>query len=86
MAYQNYATLSNCWGKAEMFCLTKNSDAKLTEGVDQSALPLTFRNAVDAARFLGLRYLWIDSLCIVQDSEEAWMAESSLMCEVYQHA
>jgi len=66
MTGQKYATLSHCWGKNKSLCLTKESNQQLAQGVDGSVLPLTFQHAMDVARFLGLKYLWIDSLCIMQ--------------------
>ena len=49
-------------------------------------LPKTFRDAVTITRNLGIRYLWIDSLCIIQDSEEDWIRESSRMGRIYRDA
>ena len=46
-------------------------------------MPKTFRDAVDCAHRLGVRYVWIDSLCIIQDSNEDWLHQSSLMAEIY---
>ncbi|KAH9210485.1 hypothetical protein DL95DRAFT_258640, partial [Leptodontidium sp. 2 PMI_412] len=51
--------------------------------IPDSTLSQTFRDAIDITRYLGLRYLWIDSLCIVQDDAEDWATESSLMSDVY---
>ncbi|KAF3000634.1 hypothetical protein E8E14_004758 [Neopestalotiopsis sp. 37M] len=50
------------------------------------SLPNTFRDAIEVTRQLGVRYLWIDSLCIIQDDENDWKQESSKMVEVYQNA
>ncbi|KAF8858560.1 HET-domain-containing protein [Acephala macrosclerotiorum] len=47
------------------------------------ALPKTFSEAIKATRKLGVRYIWIDSLCIIQDSLEDWQRESVLMGKVY---
>lgn len=49
-------------------------------------LPRTFRDAVQVTRSLGVRYLWIDSLCIVQDDPQDWDAESKLMEQVFSSA
>lgn len=46
----------------------------------------TFQDAVHVARLLGISYLWIDSLCILQDSQDDWRHEAALMGEVYKHA
>jgi hypothetical protein len=35
---------------------------------------------------LGFRYIWIDSLCIIQDDAEDWEVQSALMSEIYQNA
>lgn len=47
------------------------------------SLPKTFKDAIEIAQKLGLNYLWIDSLCIIQDSEDDWQKESALMRSVY---
>ncbi|KUJ19671.1 HET-domain-containing protein [Mollisia scopiformis] len=48
-------------------------------------LPKTFNEAIKITRKLGLRYIWIDSLCIIQDSLDDWRQESALMGKVYSH-
>ncbi|KAM5349700.1 hypothetical protein ACJ41O_006205 [Fusarium nematophilum] len=50
------------------------------------ALSKNFQDAVVATRALGFRYLWIDSLCIIQDSKEDWDIESARMELVYRNA
>lgn len=49
-------------------------------------LPLTFKHAIEITKRLGYRYLWIDSLCIVQDSPEDWKTESLTMTTVYRNS
>lgn len=49
-------------------------------------LPQTFADAITVTRILGQRYLWIDSLCILQDSSDDWITESSRMDQVYSQA
>ncbi|KPI43281.1 uncharacterized protein AB675_6992 [Cyphellophora attinorum] len=59
------------------------------QNIDPSLLTRTFRDAVEVARALQLRYLWIDSLCILQIGEgwvEDWQKEAARMGEVYRHA
>jgi hypothetical protein len=46
-------------------------------------LTRTFTDAISITRELGIDYLWIDSLCIIQDSNHDWEAESALMSSVY---
>lgn len=49
-------------------------------------MPQTFIDAVTVTRRLGLKYLWIDSLCICQDDPEDWARESGLMADIYSNA
>jgi hypothetical protein len=51
-----------------------------------SSLPKTFQDAICVTRRLGIKYLRIDALCIIQDSEEDWRREASLMERVYAEA
>jgi hypothetical protein len=51
-----------------------------------SDLPRTFRDAVEATRELGVEFLWIDSLCILQDSVDDWDIESNRMHDVYRYS
>ncbi|KAK1828729.1 heterokaryon incompatibility protein-domain-containing protein, partial [Podospora conica] len=82
-----YATLSHCWGKAQIIQLKQALESTFTDnGIPVDSLPPTFQQAVIVTRCLGIRYLWIDSLCIMQDSKEDWETESALMASVYGHA
>jgi len=84
-----YITLSHCWGNVHevpVFRLITETAADLAKGVPLSGLPKTFQDAVCISRALGVQYIWIDSLCIVQDSKEDWQKESLLMGSVYRHA
>ena len=78
-----YAALSHGWGQAKIYILEKHILETLTHGIDRSRLPRTFQDAMIVTRRLGLRYLWIDSLCIIQDSQEDWIRESETMQNVY---
>ncbi|XXH01530.1 hypothetical protein Hte_007890 [Hypoxylon texense] len=57
-------------------------------GISFVELPKTFQDAVRLARFLGIDYLWIDSLCIIQDSHDNkdWKQEAQSMADVYRHS
>ncbi|KAH7079883.1 heterokaryon incompatibility protein-domain-containing protein [Paraphoma chrysanthemicola] len=84
----NWVALSHCWGHEKNHPL-KTTRANLSQHLDSitmSSLPKTFRDAVVATRRLGFRYLWVDSICIVQDDEQDWHRESRLMPMVYEHA
>lgn len=78
-----YATLSHCWGKAKFETLETGNLDELQRGVPDRLLSKTFVHAVQIARAVGLAYLWIDSLCILQDSKKDWESEASMMASVY---
>ena len=52
-------------------------------GIGISLLRRSFQDAIYATRKLGHRYIWIDSLCIIQDSIEDWTIEAAMMNKVY---
>lgn len=81
-----YATLSHCWGKTPIFKLQKSNLEKMQASIDCKELPRTFQDAIGVARRLGLRFLWIDSLCIIQDSIEDWTMQSAVMGDIYQNS
>jgi len=81
-----YVTLSHCWGnfsplKTEMATLQARMN-----GITIPEMPKTFQHAIRVTQLLGFQYLWIDSLCIIQDSKKDWDLESSRMQEVYENA
>lgn len=82
----SYATLSHCWGKANVFKLTKDTALQMREGIGLNVLPKTFQDAVYVTRTLGLRFLWIDSLCVIQDSFDDWAEQAPTMQDIYRHA
>ena len=49
-------------------------------------LPPIFQDAISITRRLGCRYLWIDRLCIIQDSVSDWQMELAKMAEIYSNA
>ncbi|KAI2467835.1 heterokaryon incompatibility protein-domain-containing protein [Annulohypoxylon bovei var. microspora] len=82
-----YVALSHCWGVRAKRLETKlGTLSSLKSRVPWTALPPVFQDAVTTTRCLGVRYLWIDSLCIVQDSAADWDLESSRMAAVYRDA
>ncbi|KAI0896197.1 HET-domain-containing protein [Annulohypoxylon nitens] len=78
-----YATLSHCWGGAiPSITLTANKSAR-TDSLPIDSLPQNFKDAIEITRALGIRYLWIDALCIIQDSKPDWFREAGKMSSVY---
>lgn len=80
-----YMVLSHCWGGEVPLQLKQNNVAQFQIAIT-AALPKTFSDAIDVARSLGKQYIWIDSLCIVQDSTEDWQREARLMERIYENA
>jgi hypothetical protein len=79
--------LSHCWGGVVPIQLQLgNVKDWMNGGIAFDRLPKTFRDAVKIAKQLGCRYLWIDSMCIIQNCTKDWKQEASLMAEVYGHA
>ncbi|KAF4612546.1 hypothetical protein G7Y89_g15586 [Cudoniella acicularis] len=83
-----YITLSHCWGTSEIGppkTLTENLHDRRC-GIQWTELNKTFQDAVFITRELGIRYLWIDSLCIIQDDEDDWKEQSGQMMHIYESA
>ncbi|CZR68030.1 uncharacterized protein PAC_17929 [Phialocephala subalpina] len=78
-----YVALSHCWGKNPVLKTTKESLDSFFKCINPRTLTKTFLDAVTITRRLGVRYLWIDSLCIVQDDNEDWEREAASMAQVY---
>lgn len=81
-----WLSLSHCWGKEQTFTTKLNTLASHCNTLSLVDLPETFRDAIMITRRLGYQYLWIDSLCIIQDSQEDWEAEAQKMASIYQNA
>ena len=82
----DYAALSHCWGSSKPMITDSTTFKANLEGIPYANLPKTFQHAVRVTRQLGLRYLWIDSLCIIQDSQEDWEQHCSEMPKIYRNA
>lgn len=82
---RDYIALSHCWGEAVNVTLTKSNAAKMAN-LQIKSLSKNFQHAVQITRALKVRYLWIDSLCIVQDDDGEWESQSANMGLVYANA
>lgn len=79
-----YMTLSYRWGPSpQILLLTSNLETFRRHGSPIADLPQTFKDLVVVARSFSVRYVWIDCLCIIQDSAEDWEAEAPTMRDVY---
>lgn len=82
-----YACLSHCWGPVQDIIKTTTTTIEAFKiDIPESSLPKTFKDTVKICRRLRIHFLWIDSLCIIQDSAEDWKKEASRMADIYEHA
>lgn len=83
-----WVALSHCWGRRLEVKTTRTNLQAHCEGRGLALidLPRTFEDAIRITRELGIRYLWIDALCIVQDDQEDWAREAVRMRDVYGNA
>ena len=63
-----YIALSYCWGPNNTFLLTRSIMETFAQEIPVDRLPKTYLDLIDVARGIGFQYLWIDALCILQDS------------------
>lgn len=81
-----YIVRSHRWGNAPMFTTTLSElDYRVSE-ISIQELPQKFQDAIEITRKLHIRYLWIDSLCIIQDSTRDWEQEATQMGKYYANA
>lgn len=81
-----YVALSHRWGVRGLPVTTLENIADRLKGIPAAELSETMRNAITVVRSLGYRYLWIDALCIIQDSTDDWLSEASKMSSVFNGA
>ncbi|KAL1946199.1 hypothetical protein VTO73DRAFT_15326 [Trametes versicolor] len=81
-----YLALSYVWGEAQPHKTTKSNISAYSARIDASLLPQTILDAIYVTHTLGFQYLWADSLCIVQDSDEDKLHEIGRMHLIYRHA
>jgi hypothetical protein len=75
--------LSHCWGKEPIITTTKATLQDRMREFQISAPPKTFQDAIAITNGLGIQYLRIDSLCIIQDDLQDWEGEASKMAGIY---
>jgi Heterokaryon incompatibility protein (HET) len=83
-----YVALSHCWGPREQRPLITNRSNlwQHLKEIPWTKLPKTFQDAITVVRNINIKYLWIDSLCILQDDEQDWKIECKKMGSVYEQA
>ena len=78
-----YVTLSHRWGGSNVLSLVQRNLRSMLDGISIDILPQTFKDAIYITRKLGFRYLWIDSLCIIQDNTNDWHNQARDMANIY---
>ncbi|KAF2450282.1 HET-domain-containing protein [Karstenula rhodostoma CBS 690.94] len=81
-----YLSLSHCWGGSTFLTLTHANLRQFQTAIPVAELTAVFRDALYVAFQLGIPYIWIDSLCIIQDSPTDWEHTSKQMGEIYKRA
>ncbi|KAI1173373.1 heterokaryon incompatibility protein-domain-containing protein [Nemania sp. FL0916] len=79
-----YITLSYCWGDGKAVKTMQSNYEEMKAGIPIANLPRTIQDAIQATRELGQSHLWVDALCIIQDSKQDWEIESANMASIYQ--
>ncbi|KAH7132760.1 heterokaryon incompatibility protein-domain-containing protein [Dactylonectria macrodidyma] len=87
----HYVALSHCWGdltndQKDSWCTTCSNEKDRIQGFLVEQLPATFQDAIRVTREIGKRYLWIDSLCIIQGEGGDWETEAKKMEAVFRNA
>jgi len=81
-----YVALSHCWGLSQHLTSIHANIEDWKKNIPWDLLPKTFQEAISLTRALGLSYVWIDSLCIIQDDAQDWDIEASKMGNIYNQA
>ncbi|CAN9173181.1 unnamed protein product [Alternaria alternata] len=81
-------SMCHCWGSVEKqpLCTTPKNFKEHQKGIAFTDLPRTFQDLVNIARSIGIKYIWIDSLCIIQGNSRDWHSEAEKMGDVYRNA
>ncbi|KAI0192666.1 heterokaryon incompatibility protein-domain-containing protein [Xylaria flabelliformis] len=81
-----YSALTYCWGNGAILKTRMSTLYTHRVCIDWTEMNQTYRDAIEATRALGIRYIWIDALCIIQGDREDWEREAANMASVYQNA
>lgn len=81
-----YLAVSHCWGLSPRLVTKRTNLLAHKSGILVTELAATFQDAIHVARALGIRFVWIDSLCIVQGDFADWEREAARMGDVYSNA
>jgi hypothetical protein len=79
----SYAALSYCWGANGTFKTDRNTLPEFEKHIPLNNLPQTLKDAFNLTTKIGLDYLWVDAICIVQEGTQEWEQESRKMGRIY---
>ncbi|KAL6704532.1 hypothetical protein ACN47E_008161 [Coniothyrium glycines] len=82
----SYCCLSHRWIDGDTPTTTADNLQERLRGIDLPSLPLKYQDAIAVTRSIGIRYLWIDSLCILQEDKADWLKEAPRMADYYGNA
>jgi hypothetical protein len=82
----HYITLSYCWGDKANLCTESGTLELFTTSIPFEQIPKTIQEAIVTTRRLGIQYLWVDTLCILQDSLEDWLREAKNIASIYRNS
>ncbi|PWY73546.1 HET-domain-containing protein [Aspergillus eucalypticola CBS 122712] len=87
---RRYATLSYSWGSIDQakrqLKTVSDTHVEHLSSIKLGKIPQTIADAIQLCRALGIRFLWVDALCIIQDDKEDWAKEALSMSQVYSHS
>jgi hypothetical protein len=81
-----YATLSHCWQDSRPLRTMKENLRDHLGRLVWNSLPVAFQECFELVKALGIQYVWIDSLCIVQDDDDDWKTQARRMASIYENA
>jgi hypothetical protein len=82
----DYTALSYCWGDASIPLTTTANLTERRQGLRWDCLPKVFQDAIVLTRTLGIKYIWIDAICIIQDDAADLSMQLSQMTQIYHEA
>jgi hypothetical protein len=81
-----YVALSYCWGAGSRLTLTEDTLHSFQSSIPWDIIPRTIWDAIALTMQLQISYIWVDALCVLQDSRQDWQRESVKMKDIYKHA
>lgn len=86
MSNTRYAALSHCWGQIQQVTLRRSHLSDYSRHIPDPSLPKSFAEASEVYTDIGIRYMWVHILCIVQDDPHEQAAEAPRMAEIYSNS